>query len=171
MGAQHPHWLLFASVAFAIIVCVCGLSAAITWATRRWWTGGLILKAGRPLSRPMIAILLFYFAIWLYAVVITPHSYALLFNTIVIVSIATALYLARVLEVRERGIFYESRLISWRRIVSWDWEWQYAQAGFAILNLELKRRSFFRRSIRIQVQRSVVDGVSQALQAHVPASG
>src|SRR4051794_22607650 len=168
---RFEHWLALALVLLAA-------TAALSRVSRIWWTGRLLVDAS---TRDTYRVIIFFVASLGYAILLVTDPSQRLPTFLSALLLGTGLNLlpngSDTLEIRERGIFCDSRLISWNRIRAWYWEhpgkrtpfsWlRSGQSDTAPLKIELSKRSvFLERSVRLRIPRNRVDAFSQAMHQH-----
>ncbi len=177
-GLPTPRFHLEIAVAAAVL-CLVAIIVLIKWASRGWWTGRLLLAAGKPRSRVLAIFLIVYFCVVLIALIKDPRDpYALTLGPAILMTTLGAVAVAGAVEIRERGIFHETGLIPWNLVRTWRWEgtakrrlflWYAAEEReVAILAIELIRPRFLRRQVRVLVRSGSVELASQLLNEHVP---
>jgi hypothetical protein len=177
VGPARYFYLGFA--VFMAALAIYAVVAVLRWASRKWWTGSLILDASKPRSRALAILYLGCFVLWLVATALSPKDSLFSVTTAVFIVSGASVAIGGVLEIRERGIFFQNELISWNRIRSWSWEdiggspsvtfSGAVQPQPAMLKIELVRPLFFRRAIRIRVPAGQTNAFSKALDSGIQA--
>ncbi len=170
---MHPFYLAVVVLSAAVaLFCVIAL---LSWASRQWWTGRLVMDASRPRSRAMMIGFFVLLVCWIALLWTDSARHFFSFDSVVLLTLATTTFINRGLEIREGGIFYEWRFISWKRIKTWSWEntggrplatWSEGlKPEAARLRVELLRPLFFRNSVTLTVPTAQVAAISGILNA------